>query len=195
MNSGNIPLCPPSRWIARDFVDACRTCRGQFEIPEKSEKKKNRASPILSYTHPLPTTYSITICHTLKAMTLKVIAKISRLAMTKERALTVAQTETPSLTEMRALPLNQGLLCRTAHESYVQSYRRSKVCYIWIFCPVWCWRRLYRQNRSRISSKTITTQARNPHCSSWKQRRLEPAADKLDHHVRSPPALCEGKVL
>ena len=109
-------------------MDACRTCRGQFEIPEKSEKRKIRTSPILSYTHPLPTTYSITICHTLKA-----IAEISRLAMTKERALTVARTETPSLTEMRALPLNRGLLCRTAHESYVQSYRRSKVCSIWIF--------------------------------------------------------------
>ena len=116
-------------------MDACRTCRGQFKIPEKSEKRKIRTSPMLFYTHPLPTTCSITICHTLKAMTLKVTAKVSRLAMTKEKALTVSQTETQSLTEMRALPQNRRLLCRTAHGCCVQSYRRSKDVLSGFFVP------------------------------------------------------------
>ena len=171
-------------------MDACRTCRGQFEIPEKSEKRKIRTSPMLFYTHPLPTTCSITICHTLKAMTLKVTAKVSRLAMTKEKALTVSQTETQSLTEMRALPQNRRLLCQTAHGCCVQSYRRSKDVLSGFFVPFdaddVCTDRIEAESRKKQLLLKLAIRI----APLGTKRKLEPAAGKLDHHTRLPPALC-----
>ena len=92
---------------------------------EKGEKRKIRTSPmyIILYT---PSTDHIQYCNMSYSE-----GNCGNFSVGNE--LTVARTETPSLTEMRALPLNRGLLCRTAHESYVQSHRRSKVCSIWIF--------------------------------------------------------------
>ena len=62
-----------------------------------------------------------------------VIAKVSRLAMTKRlmrKAVTVARTETPSRTEMGTL---RGLLCRTAQgvvfrATGYQKYVLSRFC-------------------------------------------------------------------
>ena len=149
--------------------DACCTCRGQFE---KSQNRKIRTSPILCYIHPLSTTYTITTCHTLKVMTLIVIAKVSRLAMTKRltrKAVTAARTETPSRMEMGAL---RGLLCRTAHGIEFkaigdQKYVLSRFCFSTASYDAddVCTDRIEAESRK----KTITTQARNPHCSSRNQ--------------------------
>ena len=66
-------------------------------------------------------------------MTLMVIAKVSRLAMTKHlmrKAVTVAWTETPSRTEMGAL---RGLLCWTAQGVVFRATGYQK-CVLFRFC-------------------------------------------------------------
>ena len=79
-------------------MDACRTCRGQFQIP-----KKRKIRTLMSYSEGDDSDGN---CERFS---------VSRLAMTKgliRKAVTVARRETPSRTEMGVL---RGLLCWTAH--------------------------------------------------------------------------------
>ena len=170
--------------------DACCTCRGQFE---KSQNRKIRTSPILSYIHPLSTTYTITTCHTLKVMTLIVIAKVSRLAMTKRltrKAVTAARTETPSRMEMGAL---RELLCRTAHGVVFkaigdQKYVLSRFCFSTASYDAddVCTDRIEAESRKKQLLRKLAIRI----APLGTKRKLELAAGKLGHHARLPPALC-----